>query len=189
MDSRIGARGVLRAAATLTAASLWRSAVDLHSGRVMSDLLVRDAPVSLNQERDERLARAELRRQIGRLEHRLSRLVVAAFPRLEIDARVAAVSATPRALGLGELERVRDELAERIGQAELSLKRRTELETSNRRLLEQMLADPAKHKGLRISRADVGEPGCGGWLSQPRLGMLGMLMGWWRVKVSSGCPL
>ena len=52
-----------------------------------------------------------------------------------------------------------------------------------------MLAAPEKHKWLRISRADVGEPGCGHWHSRPRLGPLGMLMGWWRVKVSSGCPL
>jgi hypothetical protein len=42
---------------------------------------------------------------------------------------------------------------------------------------------------VKISRHDIGEPGCGGWHSQPRLGPLGMLMGWWRVKVSSGCPL
>ena len=54
---------------------------------------------------------------------------------------------------------------------------------------ERMLASPAEHKWLRISRADVGEPGCGHWHSRPRLGPLGMLMGWWRVKVSSGCPL
>jgi hypothetical protein len=52
-----------------------------------------------------------------------------------------------------------------------------------------MLASPADHKWLRISRADVGESGCGHWHSRPRLGPLGMLMGWWRVKVSSGCPL
>ena len=48
---------------------------------------------------------------------------------------------------------------------------------------------PPSTSGLRISRADVGEPGCGHWHSRPRLGPLGMLMGWWRVKVSSGCPL
>jgi hypothetical protein len=155
----------------------------------MSDLLVRDTPVTLTVEGDERLARAELRRQIGRLEHRLSRCVAEAFPRLEIVAGVAAVSAAPRALGLGELEQVRDDLAERIADADVALKRRSELETSNRKLLERMLASPAEFKGMRISRADVGEPGCGGWHSQPRLGLLGMLMGWWRVKISSGCPL
>jgi hypothetical protein len=24
---------------------------------------------------------------------------------------------------------------------------------------------------------------------RPRLGLIGMLMGWWRVVISSGCPL
>jgi hypothetical protein len=155
----------------------------------MSDLLVRDTPVALAIDGDELPARAELRRQIGRLELQLSRLVARAFPRVEIAASVAAVSVEPRALGLGELERVRDDLAERVGDARLDIERRSELETQNRELLERMLADPSEFKGLRISRADVGEPGCGHWQSTPRLGMLGMLMGWWRVKVSSGCPL
>ncbi len=27
------------------------------------------------------------------------------------------------------------------------------------------------------------------WHVRPRYGLLGMLMGWWRVKISSGCPL
>jgi hypothetical protein len=85
-------------------------------------------------------------------------------------------------------EAIRDSLATRIGVARRRLQDRAELETRNRELLEQMLTAPAEHKWLRISRADVGEPGCGHWHSRPRLGPLGMLMGWWRVKVS-GCPL
>ena len=52
-----------------------------------------------------------------------------------------------------------------------------------------MLAAPAGLKWVRVSRDDIGEPGCGHWHSRPRLGPIGMLMGWWRVKVSSGCPL
>ncbi len=78
---------------------------------------------------------------------------------------------------------------ERIASARRALRKQDELETRNRELLEQMLTAPAEHKWMRISRADVGEPGCGHWHSRPRLGPLGMLMGWWRVKVSSGCPL
>jgi hypothetical protein len=99
------------------------------------------------------------------------------------------MSSEPRALGLGELEAVRDSLATRIGEARRQLQEKAELETRNRELLERMLAAPAQHKWLRISRADVGEPGCGHWHSRPRLGPLGMLMGWWRVRISSGCPL
>jgi hypothetical protein len=155
----------------------------------MPDLLDRQFPAALRVDGDERLARAELRRQIGRLEAQLGALFADAFPRVEIDAGIAAVASEPRALGLGDLEAVRDSLAMRIGDARRRLQERAELETRNRELLERMLAKPAEHKWLRISRADVGEPGCGAWHSRPRLGPLGMLMGWWRVKVSSGCPL
>jgi hypothetical protein len=42
---------------------------------------------------------------------------------------------------------------------------------------------------MRVYAADLGEPGCQSWQVRPRLGLLGMLMGWWRVKHSSGCPL
>lgn len=155
----------------------------------MPDLLDREARTALRLDGDERLARAQLRRQIGRLEAQLAALFADAFPRLQIDAGVDAVSSEPRALGLGDLETIRDSLADRIAEARIRLRERTELETRNRELLERMLAAPAEHKWLRISRADVGEPGCGVWHSRPRLGPLGMLMGWWRVKVSSGCPL
>lgn len=155
----------------------------------MPDLLDREIRTELRVDGDERLARAELRRQIGRLEAQLGALFADAFPRVRIDAGVAAISSEPRALGLGDLEAVRDSLAMRIGDARRRLRERAELETRNRELLERMLAKPAEHKWLRISRADVGEPGCGAWHSRPRLGPLGMLMGWWRVKVSSGCPL
>jgi hypothetical protein len=155
----------------------------------MSELLVKGTSFPLTVDGDERLARAEIRRQIGRLELRLSRLVAEAFPRLELDTGVAAAAPEPRALDLGELERIRDALAGRVAEAREALATREELETANRELRDDMLAKPADHKWLRISRADVGEPGCGHWQSRPRLGMLGMLMGWWRVKVSSGCPL
>jgi hypothetical protein len=155
----------------------------------MPELLDRDMVAMLRVGGDERLARAELRRQIGRLEHQLSCLAAEAFPRIALDVGVPAGSNAPRVTGLEDLERVRDALADRISAAHRALRRQDELETRNRELLDDMLAAPAEHKWLRISRADVGEPGCGHWHSRPRLGPLGMLMGWWRVKVSSGCPL
>jgi hypothetical protein len=155
----------------------------------MPELLERQTRTALRVDGDERLARVELRRQIGRLEAELGSLVAEAFPRLQLDAGVAATSGEPRVLGLGDLEAIRDSLATRIGEARIRLRERHELETRNRELLERMLAAPAEHRWLRISRADIGEPGCGHWHSRPRLGPLGMLMGWWRVKVSSGCPL
>ena len=58
-----------------------------------------------------------------------------------------------------------------------------------RELLEQMLLDPAKHRRVRIAQRDLGVGGCGVWSVMPRLGPMGRLMGWWRVKLSSGCPL
>jgi len=155
----------------------------------MPDLLERNTLTGLRVGGDERLARAELRRQIARLEHELSRLAVEAFPRLDLDAGVPASFREPRVAGLEELERVRDALADRVAGSRQALKLQGDLETRNRELLRRMLAAPAEHKWVRISRDDIGESGCGHWHSRPRLGPLGMLMGWWRVRVSSGCPL
>ena len=51
-----------------------------------------------------------------------------------------------------------------------------------------MLADPPGHKGERIANRELGLPGCTTYAVLPRLGPVGLLTGWWRVKVSSGCP-
>jgi hypothetical protein len=155
----------------------------------MPDLLERDSFNALHVEVDERLARQELRRQIGRLERELAGHFAEAFGRVELNHRVAAVTAEPRVLDLGELERLRNELVERVAEARLALAERARVETDNRELLRRMRAAPADFRWVRVSRADIGEPGCGAWHSRPSLGPIGMLMGWWRVKVSSGCPL
>ena len=55
--------------------------------------------------------------------------------------------------------------------------------------LERMLLDPAGNRGVRISQRELGEPGCGVWRVAPRVGIIGRMMGWWQVKLSSGCPL
>jgi hypothetical protein len=154
----------------------------------MPDLLSRDG-FTLEIGGDERLARSELRRQIGRLERELAGLVAEGFGRVEVGHRIAAAAAEPRLLDLGELERLRDALARKIAEARRTLADQEELETANRELLQRMLAAPAEYKWVRVSRDDIGAPGCGHWHSRPRLGPIGMLMGWWRVKVSSGCPL
>jgi hypothetical protein len=137
--------------------------------------LVMNTGFALETGVDERAARRELRRQIGRLERELGALLGEAFGRVEIEHRVATAPAEPRILDLGGLERVRDGLAERVAEARATLARRAEVETTNRELLRRMLADPAAYKWVTVSRAEVGA--------------LGILMGWWRVKVSSGCPL
>ena len=139
-------------------------------------------------EGDERLARRDLRRQIARLEAELGRLFGSAFPRTGIEWGIAAPGG-PRVLGVAELEAVRDSLADRLAEARGQLHSRAYVEERRRRLIEDMVADPAAHKWVRVSNEDIGEPGCRHWHSRPRWGLLGMLLGWWRVKLSSGCPL
>jgi hypothetical protein len=140
-------------------------------------------------ERDERAARRSLRSQIAKLERQLSDAFVTAFPMGGLPGDPLHSRRDPRVLDLGELERVRDELAERLRSARVTIARRAEVEAANRVYLERMLLEPAKHRFARIPCQDLGEPGCGVWQVRPRLGLIGMLMGWWQVKLSSGCPL
>jgi hypothetical protein len=136
----------------------------------------------------ERRARQDLRRQIALMEKQLGELFASAFPRQGIEWTVGAVGG-PRVLGVAELERVRDALAARLREARAELGRRGEIEELNRGLVEAMIAEPQRYQWVRVSNEDVGETGCRHWHSRPRWGILGMLMGWWRVKLSSGCPL
>jgi hypothetical protein len=133
-------------------------------------------------------ARSDLRRQIARMESELGGLFADTFPRKGFDWGVGAVGG-PRVLSLGELERIRDALALRLRDARVELGRRADVEEANRGLLESMIAAPERHRWLRISNEDVGEPGCLHWHSRPRWGILGMFFGWWRIRLSSGCPL
>jgi hypothetical protein len=139
-------------------------------------------------EEAERAARRTLRAQICKLEQELSDTFVTAFSMggLEIPEHVHS---EPRILGLGELERVRDELAERLRRAKIRITEKADVYADNRRLLERMLLEPGKYRYQRVTLADIGESGCGAWQSVPRLGLIGMLAGWWHVKLSSGCPL
>jgi hypothetical protein len=136
----------------------------------------------------ERLAREDLRRQIARLEHELGELFASAFPREGFDWRIGALGG-PRVLDTGELERVRDSLALRVRDTRAELARQAEVEEANRGLLESMIAEPERHRWVLVSNEDIGERGCLHWHSRPRWGILGMLLNWWRVRVSSGCPL
>jgi hypothetical protein len=139
-------------------------------------------------ETDERAARRSLREQISKLERDLADAFVSAYPHA-LREWPATGRGGPRVLGLGELERLRDDLAERLRRTRAAIAARAEFEERNRIMLERMLADPARHKWVRVARADVGTPGCGHYHVRPRLGIVGMLMGWWQVKLSSGCPL
>ena len=144
----------------------------------------------LRERSDERAARRDLREQIARLERELQETLVTSFPRTGLDVMLAPrLMAGPRVLGLGELEDLRDRLSAKLGQAREDLRVRVDREQECRRLLERMLLEPGKHRFVKVSNADLGEGGCGVWHVRPRLGLIGMLCGWWQVKLSSGCPL
>jgi len=140
-------------------------------------------------DRDERAARRSLRTQIDKLERELSEAFVTAYPMGGLDEPPAPSCAAPRLLGLGELERVRDDLAARVHAARVSISERADQQAERRVALEKMLLDPGRYRFVRIANREIGEPGCGVWYVKPRLGLVGMLMGWWEVKLSSGCPL
>jgi hypothetical protein len=140
-------------------------------------------------------ARAQLRAQIAVLERRLSETVIACLPYGDPAAAAPAPAAPtapagrgPRVLGLGDLERARDDLAARLAAARAELHRRGEREARARVRLERMRLEPGRHRFERVTRAELGEGRCGVWQVRPRHGLLGMLMGWWEVKLSSGCP-
>ena len=136
---------------------------------------------------DERAARRTLRAQIARLERDLGAAVIAAYPRL--PAGTARVPSTgPRLLGLEQLERVRDDLADRLAAAREQAATQAERQSEARLLIERMLLDPGAYRWVRVANEDIGEPGCKHWHVRPRLGLIGMLAGWWHVKISSGCP-
>ena len=108
----------------------------------------------------ERGMRRTLRGQIARLE-------------ADLPPGQGRPSNGPRLLSVDELERVRDDLVVRTQARRFSDGAEQE---RKRRLREEMLLDPAAHRGKTVSNAEVGEPGCTRWSS------------WFRLNVSGGCP-
>jgi hypothetical protein len=137
----------------------------------------------------ERAARHTLRAQITRLERELSEAFVTAAQMGGVVTAPDGFRCAPRLLGLGELEQVRDDLARRLHAARAGIGCRADEQEAKRVALERMLSDPASHRFARISCRELGQNGCGVWQVRPRMGLIGMLMGWWQVKLSSGCPL
>jgi hypothetical protein len=135
---------------------------------------------------DEHAARQTLRGQIARLEREHAAISAASYPRPAV-APLASLGG-PRLLSLGELERVRDALAERVVCMQQTAEGQAARQAVALRELDEMLADPPAHKWKRIANADLGRPGCTTYHVRPRAGLLGMLMGWWVVKISGGCP-
>jgi hypothetical protein len=159
---------------------------------------IRRPPLVPRTRTDERPARRTLLDQIARLEEELAQLFCSTWPRkgfaLQGDPsgptlrEDLASRAGPRVLSLAELECLRDELSERVASGRRALSDRTYVEEQNRRLIEEMLLEPERHKWIRVANEDIGEPGCKHWHVRPKWGLLGMFLSWWRVVVSSGCP-
>src|SRR3954469_24524660 len=137
---------------------------------------------------DELAIRRSLREQIAKLESELSSLFCSTWPRKGFEWEIGSRSG-PRILSLLELEELRDELADKLQRNRGVLSDKTYREEMFRARIEEMLLDPASHKWERVRNEDIGEPGCKNWHVRPRFGVVGMLMNWWRVKISSGCPL
>ncbi len=134
---------------------------------------------------DDGAARRELRRQIGRIEAEL-----AGYSReIEPSSTPPLLNpAEPRVAGVAELSKTRDALLTQLAEARAVARRRARGERRAREVRDAMVADPAGHRWEVISAVDTGEPGCTTWRVGPRMGPLGALMNWWRIKVSGGCP-
>ena len=131
---------------------------------------------------DSAAARRSLRAQIARLEGELARTLATTYPRVT-PAGPPIAHRGPKLLDLEELEITRDALAARVS----DVRRRAEAQASRqahaRARLNDMRAHPERFKGERITAEELGVPGCMVYSVERR-----MLTGWWRVKVSSGCP-
>ena len=152
------------------------------------DAALRPVPPVAPTEVDERAIRRQLREQVARLEAELGALFCSTYPRTGFEWTVRSRGG-PRLLSLSELEEVRDELAAKLQHNRRMLADRTYVEELHRRRIEEMLLEPERHKFVRVRNEDIGERGCKHWHVRPRWGLAGMLMNWWRVKISSGCPL
>jgi DNA-binding transcriptional regulator YhcF (GntR family) len=134
---------------------------------------------------DEPAVRRELRRQIERLEEELAGY---AGDLRRGDPGHPLLQAKPRVAGVEELEATRNGLLEQLAAVRDKQARRGRRQRRARQQVERMTREPEEHKWQWVSNEEVGEPGCKTWHVTPRYGPVGALMGWWRVKVSSGCP-
>jgi len=142
----------------------------------------------LDPEQGEAALRRALRKQIGRLE---AEIATYAWhdPQDPAPARPRGGGPVGRLIGIGELERTRVELIDRLRRLRGDAAARANREQMARGHVEEMLQDPAGHRWERVSNEALGEPSCGEWRVVPAWGPVGAILGWWRVKVSSGCPL
>ena len=154
----------------------------------MPAVLTTPPPFPVRTTVDERAARSALRAQIARLEEQLAGHVTSAFPRSPSVPRLGG-SEGARLQTLAELEERRDALEASVAQMRRELDAAGARQENARGRLEAIMLDPAGHRWERVTHDDIGEPGCRQCHARPRMGLLGLLMNWWRVIISSGCPL
>ena len=154
----------------------------------MPAVLTQPLPLRVRPDVDERAARAALRDQIARLEEQLAGHVTSAFPRSPTPPKLGG-SDGARLQTLAELEVRRDALDAAVARIRHELDVAGKQQERARGRLEAIMLDPAAHPWERVTHEDIGEPGCRQYHARPRLGFLGLLMDWWRVRISSGCPL
>ena len=154
----------------------------------MPALLTQPRPLRIGTGVDERAARAALRAQIARLEEQLAGHVTTAFPRSPTPPRIGGGRGA-RIQTFAELEGRRDALEAAVARIRREADALGAQQERSRGRLERIMLDPAGHRWERVTHEDIGEPGCRQCHARPRLGLLGLLMNWWRVIISSGCPL
>lgn len=154
----------------------------------MPAVLTSPPPFRLHTDVDERAARAALRDQIARLEERLAGHVTSSFPRSPTPPRLGGEHGA-RLQTFAELEERRDALEAAVARIRRDVDAAGKQQELARGRLEAIMLDPEAHRWERVTHDDIGEPGCRQCHARPRFGLLGMLMNWWRVVISSGCPL
>jgi DNA-binding transcriptional regulator YhcF (GntR family) len=148
---------------------------------------VSPAPLpDVRRDSDQREARKELRRQIGRLEAELASYPRELQPPPEPEVRPHHGG---RIASVAELEKTRDALLQQVADVREKAEKRDRRRARARDKVEDMVREPEAHKWRWVSSEDTGEEGCKEYRVTPRYGPVGAAMGWWRVKVSGGCPL
>lgn len=148
---------------------------------------VSPAPLpDVRRDSDQRGARKELRRQIGRLEAELASYPRELQPPPEPEVRPHHGG---RIASVTELEKTRDSLLDQLAAVRAKAEKRDRRRAKAQEKVEDMVRQPESHKWHWVSSEDTGERGCKEYRVTPRYGPVGAAMGWWRIKVSGGCPL
>ena len=140
--------------------------------------------------RDGRPARRCARRSPG-LERQLGDALVTAFPHTDGRRAGPAAGRGPRVLGArrarGPARRARRPSCARRARRSSERGRAAARPTAS--CSSGCCSSPSATSSPACTASDVDMGGCGAYQVRPRLGLIGMLLGWWHVKLSSGCPV